>query len=119
MDIVEIERVADLARRYGDRFGRRVFSDEEWRLYRDRPASLAARFAAKEAVIKALGSSQMALHEIVVTRQGGDRPRIRLVGRAAERAGALGVRHIALSLSHSHAYAVASVVVELETGQSG
>jgi holo-[acyl-carrier protein] synthase len=73
---------------------------------------LAARFAAKEAVIKALGSPAMALHEIRVVRAPGERPRIELVGRARERADALGIQHIALSLSHSHAYAVAFVVVQ-------
>ncbi len=114
VDIVEIDRVAELVERYGDRFGQRVYAEEEWRAYRDRPASLAARFAAKEAVIKALGWNEIALHEIRVLRADGERPRVDLVGRAAERARSLGVRHIALSLSHSHHYAVASVVVELD-----
>jgi holo-[acyl-carrier protein] synthase len=112
VDIVEVERVAELARRYGDRFGRRVFAPDEWQAFRERPHSLAARFAAKEAVIKALGSPAMALHEIRVVRPPGERPRIELLGRAQARAHALGVHHIALSLSHSHAYAVAFVVVE-------
>jgi holo-[acyl-carrier protein] synthase len=111
VDIVEIERVAELARRYGDRFGRRVFAADEWLAFRDRPHSLAARFAAKEAVIKALGSPEMALHEIRVHRLPGARPTVELVGRARARAQKLGVRHIALSLSHSHRYAVAFVVV--------
>src|SRR5215203_2301943 len=115
VDIVEVERVADLARRYGDRFGRRVFAPHEWLAFRARPDSLAARFAAKEAVIKALGSPAMALHEIRVVRPPGERPRIELVGRAHARAAELGVQHIALSLSHSHAYAVAFVVVERRT----
>ena len=112
VDIVEIDRIARLAARYGDRFGRRVFSPDEWREFRCRPHSLAARFAAKEAVIKALGTSAIALHEIRVVRPEGTRPRVDLVGRARARADALGVRHIALSLSHSRAYAVAFVVVE-------
>jgi holo-[acyl-carrier protein] synthase len=112
VDIVEVDRIAALARRYGDRFGRRVFGPDEWRAFHARPHSLAARFAAKEAVIKALGSSEMALHEIRVVRPPGERPRIELVGRARARAETLGVRHIALSLSHSHAYAVAFVVVQ-------
>ena len=112
VDIVEIERVADLVRRYGDRFGRRVFAADEWARYRDQPASLAARFAAKEAVIKALGTPQMALHEIRVARAEGERPRVELSGRARQCADALGVRTIALSLSHARAYAVAVVVLE-------
>jgi len=113
VDIVEIHRVAELAQRYGDRFGRRVFSPEEWRDYRDRPASLAARFAAKEAAIKALGCSAIALHEIRVRRREGERPRLVLTGRAHARAAEMGVRHHSLSLSHSRDYAVAVVVLEL------
>ncbi|HYY89929.1 MAG TPA: holo-ACP synthase [Chloroflexota bacterium] len=112
VDIVEIDRVADLVRRYGERFGRRVFTSDEWSRFHDQPASLAARFAAKEAVIKALGSPQMALHEIEVARPAGERPRIALSGRARQRAEALGVQSIALSLSHARAFAVAVVVLE-------
>ena len=112
VDIVEIDRVADLARRYGDRFAQRVFAADEWSAYYSQPSSLAARFAAKEAVIKALGSPNMALHEIRVVRQPGERPTVQLSGRALERSRALGVTHIALSLSHSQRYAVAFVIVE-------
>jgi holo-[acyl-carrier protein] synthase len=118
VDIVEIARVADLARRYGDRFGRRVFSAAEWLEFRDRPASLAARFAAKEATIKALGWRDIALHEIRVQRQEDMRPTLELVGRARVRAQALGVHHLALSLSHSRDYAVAVVVVERDDGSA-
>jgi holo-[acyl-carrier protein] synthase len=112
VDIVEIARVAALVGRYGDRFGQRVFTADEWTRYRDQPASLAARFAAKEAVIKALGSPRMALHEIRITRQKGQRPNVELSGRARQRAEALGVKSIALSLSHARQYAVAMVVLE-------
>ncbi|MDQ3809918.1 MAG: holo-ACP synthase [Chloroflexota bacterium] len=112
VDIVEIERIASLAARFGDRFGGRVYAAEEWHAFSRSPRSLAARFAAKEAVVKALGSSAMALHEIRVRRQPGERPSVELVGRARARAEALGVRHIALSLSHAQRYAVAFVVIE-------
>jgi holo-[acyl-carrier protein] synthase len=112
VDIVEVDRVAALAERYGDRFGHRVFAPEEWQAYRQQPLSLAARFAAKEAVIKALGSPNMALHEIRVVRSPGQRPTVELVGRARARAEALGVQQIAISLSHSQQYAVAFVVLE-------
>jgi holo-[acyl-carrier protein] synthase len=104
--------VAELARRFGDRFGQRVFGPDEWRTFHARPHSLAARFAAKEAVIKALGSPNMALHEIRVVRAPGSRPEVELVGRAQQRATELGVRRVALSISHSHAYAVAVALVE-------
>jgi holo-[acyl-carrier protein] synthase len=112
VDIVEIQRIADLARRFGNRFGQRVYSADEWREWRDRPASLAARFAAKEATIKALGSREIALHEIRVARADDARPSLELTGRARARADALGVRQLAVSLSHSREYAVAVVVLE-------
>jgi holo-[acyl-carrier protein] synthase len=114
VDIVEIDRVAELAARYGDRFGRRVFSPDEWRAFQRQPSSLAARFAAKEAVIKALGSRNIALHEICVVRPPDERPTVELHGRARARAEQLGVRQISLSLSHSQRYAVAFVVLERE-----
>lgn len=112
VDIVEIRRIADLANRFGNRFGQRVYSADEWREWRDRPASLAARFAAKEATIKALGSREIALHEIRVARSDDARPSLELTGRARARADALGVRQLAVSLSHSREYAVAVVVLE-------
>ncbi len=114
VDIIEIDRVAELAARYGERFARRVFSPDEWQAFQRQPSSLAARFAAKEAVIKALGSPNMALHEIRVVRAPGERPTVELGGRARARAEALGVRQIALILSHSQRYAVAFVVLERE-----
>jgi len=115
IDIVEIDRVALLASRYGERFRRRVFTEREWVACAGRPQSLAARFAAKEAVIKALGCREIALHEIEVVRQEDGRPRIALHGRALARARDLGVQDLAVSLSHSRLYAVASVVLRRAT----
>lgn len=112
IDIVEIARVADVLRRHGERFRRRVYTDREWEQSAGRIESLAARFAAKEALIKALGSKEPALAEIEVERPVGEQPRLWLAGRAAEIARSLGVREIALSLSHGRDYAVAVVVVE-------
>lgn len=111
VDIVEIERVVESLRRYGDRFRRRIYTAVELAETHKSGASLAARFAAKEATIKALGSSAMAYHEIEVVRPTGQRPELRLSGRALARAAELGVEEIALSLSHSRQYAVAMVVL--------
>ena len=111
VDIVEIPRVERLARRYGERFRARVYTAQEWVDCAGRARSLAARFAAKEATIKALGSRTPALHEIEVVRASGRRPRIRLLGRAAELAREQGVRELALSLSHAQEHAVAVVVL--------
>jgi holo-[acyl-carrier protein] synthase len=116
VDIIEIERVAQAVERSGDRFVRRVFSDEESRYARGRrePARhLAARFAAKESVIKALrvppGLGWL-WRDIEVLRSEGP-PSIRLTGRALERAESLGVASCHLSLSHSATHAVAVVVL--------
>ena len=111
VDIVEVDRIADLLRRHGERFRARVYTDREWEQSGGRVESLAARFAAKEAVIKALGSSEPALREIEVVRPPGSRPRLRLSGRAAQIARQQRVRELALSLSHTRGHAVATVVL--------
>jgi len=111
VDIVEIHRIAELLARHGDRFRRRVYTDQEWEDSAGRAESLAARFAAKEALIKALGSREPALHEIEVVRPPLSQPSMRLWGRAAEIARGLSVRQISVSLSHGNAHAVAVVVV--------
>ena len=114
VDIVEIDRVAALVQRYGERFRDRVYTHREWAECAGRVESLAARFAAKEATIKALGSREPALHEIEVVRPPDSRPRLRLHGRAAEVARRIGVRELALSLTHGREHAVAFVVAVRE-----
>ncbi len=116
VDIIEIERVRRAADRGGERFLRRVFSESETRycMSRKDPARhLAARFAAKESVIKALrvppGLGWL-WRDIEVTRPGGP-PSVRLSGRALERSRALGVSTCHLSMSHSDMHAVAIVVL--------
>jgi holo-[acyl-carrier protein] synthase len=111
VDIVEIDRVAALLARHGDRFRRRVYTDREWDDSGGRIESLAARFAAKEALIKALGSREPALREIEVVRPERSQPSLRLSGRAAEIARSLAVSEVSVSLSHGREHAVAVVVV--------
>lgn len=111
VDIVEIDRVAALRERYGERFKRRVFSEEEWDGGTRSAASLAARFAGKEAAIKALSDRTIAYHEVEVVRATDQPPRLRLRGRAEARARQLEVRDMAVSLSHSRECAVAMVVM--------
>ena len=110
VDIVEIDRVGDLLARHGDRFRRRVYTDREWSDSGGRVESLAARFAAKEALIKALGNRELALCEIEVVRPELCQPSLRLWGRAAEIARGLGVHELSVSLSHGKGHAVAVVV---------
>lgn len=114
VDIIEVERVAALRDRFGERFKERVFSEQEWSLGLRHAASLAARFAAKEAAIKALGHRNIAYHEVEVVRPPDEPPTLCLHGRAASRARELHVTDLALSLSHSREYAVAVVVLQAE-----
>ena len=112
VDVIEIERVAATLARFGDRFLERVFTEGETAYCRGRAPQLAARFAAKEAVMKALGTGTRGVgwREVEVTRKRTGEPGIALHGRAAERAAHLGIDRIAVSLSHSRHYAVASVI---------
>jgi holo-[acyl-carrier protein] synthase len=111
LDLVEINRIERILERHGDRFLARVYTDREIQDSDGRTESLAARFAAKEAVMKALGSGAMDFREIEVVREPGDRPRVRLHGRAKARAQSMGALGIALSLTHSRTTAGASVTL--------
>jgi holo-[acyl-carrier protein] synthase len=117
-DLIEIERIERSFRRFGEAFLRRVFTPGEiaYCMARKNYAeSLAARFAAKEAGAKALGtgiSRGVSWHEFEVRRAPGRRPELQLSGRALEIAGRLGVRRVSLSLSHSRTMSIAVVVAE-------
>lgn len=115
IDLVEIDRIELLVRRYGARFLNRVFTEREIQDCDARAESLAARFAAKEAVMKALGTGAMDLCDIEVTRLPGDRPRVTLHGRARARADTLHLRSLALSLTHSRTTAAAFVTAEFDS----
>ena len=116
VDIIEIPRVRQVLERYGERFLERVYTSGEIAYCRGRPPNLAARFAAKEATMKALGTGVRGVgwKDIEVVRQESGAPSIRLHGRAERRAERLGVREISLSLSHSEDYAVAFVVIQCQ-----
>lgn len=115
VDIIEISRVRRVLERYGQRFLDRVFTPREIAYCAGRAANLAARFAAKEATMKALGTGVRGVgwKDIEVVRQESGAPTVELHGRGKGRAQRLGVVHIALSLSHSREYAVAFVVAQL------
>ena len=115
VDLAEVARIRAALEnpRTGERFRARVFTAEEIAYCakrRNGHESFAARFAAKEAMMKALGRA-FGWREIEVVR-GKGAPSIRLHGRAAARADELGVRHIHLSLSHTAELAIAYVIVE-------
>ena len=114
VDIIEISRIGRVLERYGQRFLRRIYTPGEIEYCRERAPNLAARFAAKEATMKALGTGVRGVgwKDIEVVRAPSGAPSIKLHGRAAARAQRLGVREISLSLSHSREYAVAFVVTQ-------
>jgi holo-[acyl-carrier protein] synthase len=118
IDLVEIGRIQHSMDRYGQRFLNRVYTaaEQAYCLHKRKSAeSFAARFAAKEAGAKALGtgiSHGVNWLEIEVGREPGRRPTLKFHGRAAEFAARRGVRHAALSLTHTAELAMASVVLE-------
>jgi holo-[acyl-carrier protein] synthase len=114
VDIIEISRVRRVLDKYGQRFLSRVYTQGEIDYCRGRAPNLAARFAAKEAAMKALGTGVRGVgwKDIEVVRQESGAPSIKLHGRAQARAKRLGVLDISLSLSHSQEYAVAFVVIQ-------
>jgi len=117
-DLIEIERIERSLTRFGESFLQRVYTPGEiaYCLKKKNAAeSLAARFAAKEAGAKALGtgiSRGVSWKEFEVRRQPGQRPELHLSGRAAEIAASLRIRRLSLSLSHSRELSIAVVVAE-------
>ncbi len=119
VDLIEIARIKRALERYGDRFLARVFTPNEVLYCRGRVAELAARFAAKEAVSKALGVGMRVLardgihwKDVEVLGDQRGKPIVRLSGRAAERAEELGLGEWAVSLSHTKEHAIAFVVAQ-------
>ena len=112
IDVIEIARVRKVLERLPKRFLERVYSREEVAFCRGRVPELAARFAAKEAVMKALGTGArgLAWREIEVLPNQRGKPLVYLHGNAAKRAETIGLRGIDISLTHSHDLAIATVV---------
>jgi holo-[acyl-carrier protein] synthase len=118
IDIAEVPRIAEAIERFGERFLRRIFTEGEIRYCQskaNRVERFAARFAAKEAAMKALGTGWnygVRWRDIEVRRQPGGRPTIGFSGKAAEFAAKLGAVHTALSISHTEEQAIAHVILE-------
>ena len=118
VDIVGVERMRGVLARRGDRFVRRVFSDQEAQYCRScaHPAQrFAARFAAKEAVLKALGvgwQKGVGFGDVEVRVGELGAPLVELSGGALELSRRLGVKRLLVSLSHDAGYAIAQVVAE-------
>lgn len=109
VDIVRVERIAKVMQRHPARFPARVLTDAEQAYVRARPENFAGRWAAKEAVSKVLGLGIRGIgwREIEIERLSTGQPTVRLHGSAAERATAIGIAAIAVSITHEREYAVA------------
>jgi len=112
VDVIEIGRVRDSVQRFGERFLNRVYTEAEQAYCRGRAPQLAGRFAAKEAVSKALGTGIRRIHwrniEVLPNRAGA--PIVTLHGRARERFAALQLADMQVSISHSRDNAVAVAI---------
>jgi holo-[acyl-carrier protein] synthase len=118
VDIAEVPRIQASIDRFGKRFLHRIFTDTEIK-YCDskinKAERYAARFAAKEAALKAIGTGLrmgISWREVEVTRMPGGRPTITFHGVAAGFAGRLGMKRAHLSLSHTKEHAIAYVILE-------
>jgi len=116
IDAAEIDRIRDVVNRYGERFMTRVFTAGEIAYctrHRDPSPSFAARFAAKEAVMKALGTGHsrgVLWRDVEVVRSGGP-PSLRLHGEAERRFRAMGGQSTLLTLTHARDLAIAQVML--------
>jgi holo-[acyl-carrier protein] synthase len=118
IDIVETARIREALERHGDRFCRRLYSPGEityCEKSKNKAERYAARFAAKEAAFKALGTGWregVRWRDVEVVHQPSGKPELVLTGRAAELAKQLGVGRTAVSISHADHYVVAQVIFE-------
>ena len=118
IDIFEVARIGAAIERFGPRFLQRIFTPDEIQYCQSKQNAterFAARFAAKEAALKALGTGWrlgVQWKDIEVRREPGGRPTIDFAGKAAEFAEKLGARRAALSISHTADQAIAQVILE-------
>jgi holo-[acyl-carrier protein] synthase len=117
IDIIEISRIEGAIAGWGDKFLYRVYTEREIEMYGEKLQSLAARFAAKEAVIKAIDAAGrgISFKDIEILTGPGGKPFVQLHGSAQKLAKPLGIIRFNVSLSHSRCYAVAMVMGETAT----
>lgn len=117
-DIIECERIDRMLQRHGDHFVQRVFTEREIRYCSDRKSSdqhFSGRWAAKEAVLKALGTgwiAGIAWTDVEVVNESGGRPVIRLHGGAAKIAEEMQITEVLISISHCKSHATAFAVAK-------
>ncbi|MDD5701665.1 MAG: holo-ACP synthase [Dehalococcoidales bacterium] len=111
VDIIEISRIRSAVERWGDKFLNRIYTVPELERYRGKTESLAARFAGKEAAMKALNLTGLGVswREVEILSTPGGKPTIRLYGRMLEKANSLGLGGLEITISHSRENAIALV----------
>ncbi len=118
IDIVELSRIKKVYDRWGVQFAERILASEEMDILKKRKeiySYLGSRFAAKEAFLKALGtgySDGISWQDMEIERVEGERPSMKVVGRAREILDQIGATNIHLSISHEKKYTVAQVILE-------
>jgi len=118
IDIAEVSRVREAIERHGERFLARVFTPAEIAYCRSRKNSyerFAARFAAKEAAMKALGTGWhqgVTWHDLEISNAASGKPGLKISGKAREIYQSLGASNVVLSITHTDAYAMAEVIFE-------
>lgn len=119
IDIVQNNRIEELINKYGDRFLKKIYTAKEIEYCQSKNnfvASFAARFAAKEAVLKALGTGMRnnSWHEIEILNDELGKPEVLLNNKTARRAEKIKVRSIFISISHEKKYSIAQIIMEGE-----
>lgn len=114
VDLIEVERITRAIERHGDRFLKRIFTPNEIKEVGDNMPSLAGRFAAKEAVAKALstGIGDVEWVEIEIMRGPNKEPILNLIGNAQRVANEKNLTTWSISISHTHEHAIAMVVAQ-------
>ena len=112
IDIIEIERIESALKRWEGRFLNRIYTEAELKICEGRISSLAARFAAKEAVMKVLGTGAKGIgwREIEILADSAGKPLVNLYGRAKNKAAELNLKEFSVSLSVAKQYAVAAAI---------
>jgi len=116
IDLVDFQRIEDMVKRHGGRFLDRVFTEAEQayaKTNRNGMEKLAGRFAAKEAILKLMGTGwrgKIAWTDIEITNNPSGQPQVNLAGEVKKIAKKLGVKHISISITHTANFAIASAV---------
>ena len=116
IDLIECERLSDVFARHGDRLTRRLLTQSEWEYvqrHRDVVPRLAGRFAAKEAIMKVLGTGwrgKVAWRDMEILNDGTGRPHVTLTGECKRVADEIGITDILVSITHTTKYGAATAI---------